>query len=375
MTFMVVDTDSYDVLLGLDFLIKIGAIVDVERGLIQVRHGPGTNVEVLPLTMVNMLQRMNSETLMQDVDVALENTHLNGDLDVDIGNPSLCDPIMAGQMDALVSELDIDADDDCEGGLQLVEPIDDEPEFGNTELENLVLLGLQQILQLILQEQVDDFTEEEITDADDYVDWIKWVSDAEKGKQAIFETTNCAKVPVLLQVHQIDSGDSHNNCKEQLVLSDNHKVNTRWEEICQKIRVDHNLDEEKRQQLWKVLERYQDVFVWNKGELGCCTIGEHSVDTQGFPPCKVSPGRLSYWEEAEVKRQIDVLVDLGKMKPNNSEYACCVTLPIKRDGSRRFYGDYRTLNMQIRQDSFLMPLVDDVISQLGKSTWFTALDL
>jgi hypothetical protein len=34
MTFVVVDTDSYDVLLGLDFLIKIGAIVDVEQGLI-----------------------------------------------------------------------------------------------------------------------------------------------------------------------------------------------------------------------------------------------------------------------------------------------------------------------------------------------------
>jgi hypothetical protein len=30
MTFMVVDTDSYDVLLGLDFLMKIVAIVDVE---------------------------------------------------------------------------------------------------------------------------------------------------------------------------------------------------------------------------------------------------------------------------------------------------------------------------------------------------------
>jgi hypothetical protein len=30
MTFMVVDTVNYDVLLGLDFLIKIGAIVDVE---------------------------------------------------------------------------------------------------------------------------------------------------------------------------------------------------------------------------------------------------------------------------------------------------------------------------------------------------------
>ncbi len=66
MTFMVVDTDSYDVLLGLDFLIKIGTIVDVERGLIQVRHGPGANVEVLPLTMVNLLQRINLEILMQE---------------------------------------------------------------------------------------------------------------------------------------------------------------------------------------------------------------------------------------------------------------------------------------------------------------------
>jgi len=55
MTFMVVNTDNYDILLGLDFLIKIGAFVDVERGLIQVKHGPRANAEVLPLTMVNML--------------------------------------------------------------------------------------------------------------------------------------------------------------------------------------------------------------------------------------------------------------------------------------------------------------------------------
>jgi len=76
-----------------------------------------------------------------------------------------------------------------------------------------------------------------------------------------------------------------------------------------------------------------------------------------------------------MKRQIDVLVDLGKMKLSNFEYTCRVTLPIKRDGSRHFCGDYRPLNMQSRRDSFLMPLGDDVISQLGKSTWFTALDL
>jgi hypothetical protein len=70
MTFMVVDTDSYDVLLGLDLLIKIGAIVDIEQGLIQVKRGPGTDVEVLPLTMVNLIQRSDSKTNVQnDVNV------------------------------------------------------------------------------------------------------------------------------------------------------------------------------------------------------------------------------------------------------------------------------------------------------------------
>ncbi len=34
MVFMVVDTNIYDVLLGLHFLIKINIVVDVERGLI-----------------------------------------------------------------------------------------------------------------------------------------------------------------------------------------------------------------------------------------------------------------------------------------------------------------------------------------------------
>ncbi len=70
-----------------------------------------------------------------------------------------------------------------------------------------------------------------------------------------------------------------------------------------------------------------------------------------------------------------MLVELGKMKPSNSTYACRVTLPVKKDGSRQFCGDYQPLNLQTQRDSFPMPLVDDMISQLGKSSWFTALDL
>jgi hypothetical protein len=201
---------------------------------------------------------------------------------------------------------------------------------------------------------------EEITDANDYADWIQWAVDGEHHKQNPSEATNATGGSVLLQVQQMEVVACSDN--ERKRITDDRRGDARWEDICQKLRIDQGLDELKRPLLWSLLERYQDVFAWNKGELGCCTVGEHSIDTQGFPPCRVSPGRLSYWEEAEVKRQIDVLVDLGKMRPSDSEYACKVTLPVKKDGSMRFCGDYRPLNLQTKRDSFPMPLVEDVIS-------------
>ncbi len=138
----------------MDFLIKIGAIVVTERGSIQVKHGPRTHVEVLPLNMVNMLQKMNSETLMRDVTATLESTHLSGGLDVAIRNPSLYDHIMPQQVDAHVlhSDNDIDDNEHRNEGPQLAKLNGDDYEFGNTELENLVLSqGPQQIVQLIIQ--------------------------------------------------------------------------------------------------------------------------------------------------------------------------------------------------------------------------------
>jgi hypothetical protein len=175
----------------------------------------------------------------------------------------------------------------------------------------------------------------------------------------------------VLQVLQEENIASSGSNRKR--ITDDRKGNERWEDISQKLRIDQGLDELKRPVLWRLLDQYQDVFAWNKGELGCCTVG--SIDTQGFPPCRVAPGRLSLCEETKVKRQIDTLVEMGKMRPSDSKYACRVTLPVKKDGSMRFCGDYRPLNLQTRRDLFPMPLVEDIISQLGKSAWFTALDL
>jgi len=40
MNFMMVDINNYDIFLGVDFLIKMGVVVDVEKGMIHIRQGP-----------------------------------------------------------------------------------------------------------------------------------------------------------------------------------------------------------------------------------------------------------------------------------------------------------------------------------------------
>jgi len=173
MTFMVVDTDNYDVLLGLNFLIKIGAIVDVERGLIQVRHGPGANVEMLPLTMVNLLQQINSETLMRESVTVGQGTFTSG-------NTNLSQSVTE-EDSVTTSDSDMGIDD-TEHGEPVPDPlkqIDPEDEFGDNGLEKLIASeGPLGIMQLTLQEQSDDFMNQEITDVDDYADWLRWVADA-----------------------------------------------------------------------------------------------------------------------------------------------------------------------------------------------------
>jgi hypothetical protein len=94
---------------------------------------------------------------------------------------------------------DIDDSERSDPESNQLQQIDCENEFGDVELEELVKSeGPQEILRLTIQEQADDFMKEEITDSDDYADWIQWVSDAEQRKQVISITSKHDEAPILL---------------------------------------------------------------------------------------------------------------------------------------------------------------------------------
>jgi hypothetical protein len=56
----------------------------------------------------------------------------------------------------------------------------------------------------------------------------------------------------------VETTASDDRIREQ--IADGPKDDTRWRDICQKLRVNQDLDELKRSLLWRLLRRYQDVF-------------------------------------------------------------------------------------------------------------------
>jgi hypothetical protein len=53
----------------------------------------------------------------------------------------------------------------------------------------------------------------------------------------------------------------------------------RWDEIRSEIKFDQTFSKNQAEELWILLEDFKDVFARHKWELGCCTIGEHAIDT------------------------------------------------------------------------------------------------
>jgi hypothetical protein len=61
MTFMIININEYNLLMGLHFLMKIKVVMDVERGLILIKNSPGLDVQVLPLNIIDVFSSMNGD--------------------------------------------------------------------------------------------------------------------------------------------------------------------------------------------------------------------------------------------------------------------------------------------------------------------------
>ena len=113
-----------------------------------------------------------------------------------------------------------------------------------------------------------------------------------------------------------------------------------------------------------------------KGLQGDATVWQQRVPLQ--PDHKApyrNPYRLSPLEIAEVKRQIEELLNKGWIEESQSPYGASILFVAKKDGSLRMCIDYRALNQLTVKDRSPLPRIDDLLSQMNGATVFSSLDL
>ena len=98
-------------------------------------------------------------------------------------------------------------------------------------------------------------------------------------------------------------------------------------------------------------------------------------DTGDASPKKQAARRIPFAARQEIARQLEEMQKNNIIKPSKSPWASPVVLVKKRDGTLRFCVDYRTLNSVTKPDVFPLPRIFDLLDQLGKSRYFTTLDL
>ncbi|KAJ7944105.1 Retrotransposon protein, putative, Ty3-gypsy subclass [Quillaja saponaria] len=103
---------------------------------------------------------------------------------------------------------------------------------------------------------------------------------------------------------------------------------------------------------------------------------DHEIElVPGIKPPAKAPYRMAPPELAELRKQLNELLESGFIRPSKAPFGAPVLFQKKQDGSLRMCVDYRALNKVTVWNSYPIPLIADLFDQLSGAKYFTKLDL
>nr|CAH67940.1 H0211F06-OSIGBa0153M17.12 [Oryza sativa] len=125
-----------------------------------------------------------------------------------------------------------------------------------------------------------------------------------------------------------------------------------------------------------IVQDYPDVFPEDLPGMPPKRDIEFRIDlVPGTNPIYKRPYRMAANELAEVKRQVDDLLQKGYIRPSTSPRGAPVIFVEKKDHTQRMCVDYRALDEVTIKNKYPLPRIDDLFDQLEGATVFSKIDL
>ncbi|KAL6312566.1 hypothetical protein AAG906_005983 [Vitis piasezkii] len=122
----------------------------------------------------------------------------------------------------------------------------------------------------------------------------------------------------------------------------------------------------------KMLRAFADVF--EEPRIAPVRDYDHQIDLKDEVDQLIADLMVSCGKDA-IEKLIGEMLHAGVIRQSRSPYASPVVLVKKKDGSWRLCVDYRALNQVTVKDKFPIPVIEELLEELGGSTIFSKIDL
>lgn len=127
--------------------------------------------------------------------------------------------------------------------------------------------------------------------------------------------------------------------------------------------------------LQKLLVEFNDIFQVPRG------LPPHRLQDHRIPlkdegvVVKMRPYRYPSIQKNEMEKLIQEMLQARIIQDSTSTFASPIVMVKKKNGSWRLCMDYRQLNQHTIKDKFLIPIIEELLDELGEARVFSKLDL
>ena len=151
------------------------------------------------------------------------------------------------------------------------------------------------------------------------------------------------------------------------------------EKIESKIITNH-LNPEEKQKITNLCKQFKNIFYNEDQKLTFSNKIKHEINLSKEKPVYVKQYRHPENQKQEIKNEIQKLLNNGIIRPSFSPWSSPIWMVPKKpdaNGNKqwRLVVDYRQLNAQTIDDKYPLPNIDNILDKLGKSIYFSTIDL